>query len=78
MMMGLPCISTDCAGSSEVIVSGENGILVPIGNKEELVKAMTLLINNRELAIYLGKKAAESAIQFSSTNIISKWEMFLE
>ena len=30
-MMGLPCISTYCAGSDEVIVDGENGLLVPVG-----------------------------------------------
>ena len=78
MMMGLPCISTDCAGSNEVIISGENGILVPVGNKDRLVNAMKLLINNREFALSLGKQAEETSNQFSSTNIIKKWESVLE
>ncbi len=78
MMMGLPCISTDCAGSNEVIISGENGILVPVGNKARLVNAMKLLINNRELALSLGSQAKETSNQFSSTNIIRKWESVLE
>ena len=78
MMMGLPCISTDCAGSNEVIISGENGILVPVGNKDRLVNAMKLLINNLEFALSLGKQAEETSNQFSSTNIIKKWESVLE
>lgn len=78
MMMGLPCISTDCAGSNEVITSGENGILVPVGNKDSLVDAMKLLIKNREFALSLGKQAEETSNQFSSTNIIRKWESVLE
>lgn len=38
MMMGIPCISTDCAGSDEYIENQINGLLVPVKNKAALVE----------------------------------------
>ncbi|HHU55793.1 MAG TPA: glycosyltransferase family 4 protein [Acholeplasmataceae bacterium] len=51
--MGLPCISTDYAGSNEIIVDGENGLLVSISSEEKLAEAMKLLILNQQLALQL-------------------------
>ena len=78
MMMGLPCISTNCAGSNEVITNGENGILIPVGDKDRLVDAMKLLINNKELALRLGIEASIRSREFSSGNIIKEWESVLD
>mgnify|MGYP002479589515 CR=1 FL=1 len=78
MMIGLPCISTKCAGSNEVINNNHNGILVNLGSEEELVKAICALINDRELAYKLsqnGKKIVES---MSADNVIPKWEQTIE
>lgn len=40
--MGLPCISTDSppGGARMVIKNEQNGLLVPVGNKEKLMEAM--------------------------------------
>lgn len=38
--MGLPCIVTDINGCNEIVVEGENGLLVPPKNDELLLKAM--------------------------------------
>ena len=38
MMMVIPCISTDCAGSDEYIENQINGLLVPVKNKAALVE----------------------------------------
>jgi glycosyltransferase involved in cell wall biosynthesis len=78
MMMGLPCISTDCAGSNEVIISGNNGILVPIGSVEKLAEAMEQLILDRELANKLGKEAELSSKHLVSYRILKDWEFVIE
>src|SRR5699024_6448176 len=40
MAAKLPIVATDIPGPREVVVDGENGLLVPPGATEELVKAM--------------------------------------
>lgn len=78
LMMGLPCISTNCAGSDEIIKDGENGYLVGVGNKNELSAKIVRLIENHELRIEIGDKAIESSRQFESETILKKWEEVLE
>ena len=57
MCMGMPVISTDCpsGGPQELIKSGENGILISVGNKENLVNAMKLMTNACEAEKLAGK-----------------------
>lgn len=74
MMMGLPCISTTCAGATEIINDGNNGLLVPVGDKESMTKAMLKLIENKELALSLGNEAKNVAKLVSQENVIGKWD----
>src|SRR5690606_3774255 len=64
MMMGLPCISTDCAGSNEIIKNGENGLIIPIGDINKLADAMKKLIDDRKLAKKLAKAAERNSSFF--------------
>lgn len=58
MAAGLPCISTDCpTGPSDMIVSGENGILVPVGDTESMAAAIKKIAEDYTAAIEMGKKA---------------------
>lgn len=58
MAIGLPCISTNCpTGPSELISTGEDGLLVPVGNGEAMEKAIRDLINDPLKAIEMGEKA---------------------
>lgn len=45
--MGLPSIVTDINGSREIIVQGENGVVIPPKNAEVLFKAMYKMIRNK-------------------------------
>lgn len=78
MMMGLPCVSTDCAGSDEVIESRKNGILVPVGDKKKLTDAIEELIKNDALRHEIADNAKESAAKFKTENIISQWTRVIE
>jgi glycosyltransferase involved in cell wall biosynthesis len=46
---GLPCVATDVDGNNELIINGENGILIPPHNPEKMAEAICLLLNNKEL-----------------------------
>lgn len=45
--MGLPSIVTDINGSREIIVQGENGVLIPSKDADTLYKAMLDMIRNK-------------------------------
>ena len=51
--MELPCIVTNINGSNEIIIENKNGLIVPPKNAEAFQKAMTELLNNKELYEYL-------------------------
>jgi len=50
MAMYIPVVATDVGGTSEAIVDGQTGILVPPAQPELLASAIEKLINNMELA----------------------------
>ena len=78
MMMGLPCISTDCAGSDEIIENNINGILVPVGDKKELSNAMQSIADNRELNKRFRVNAMNTAEVYKVKNVISMWSNVIE
>ena len=78
MMMGLPCLSTDCAGSDEAIQSGENGIITPRKDTEAFANAMLSLIENTDLRNSIASKAKETAEKYKTENIIAEWKKAIE
>lgn len=79
MAIGLPCICTDCdgGGAREIIHDGENGLLVPKGDKEALSQAIERLILNPEFAKKLGRSASGIREELSEEKIIEQWIGFL-
>ncbi len=58
MAAGLPCISTDClTGPSALITSGENGLLVPVGDVEAMSQALEFFVRHPQQAAEMGKAA---------------------
>lgn len=80
MALGLPCISTDCpcGGPRELIKDGENGMLVPVGDKAALVKAIENLIEDRKMALRMGLKALEIRNTYSMDVICKQWQEFFK
>lgn len=75
MMMGLPCISTDCYGSDEIIDNGESGIIVKCGDASELKEAMCKIIDNKELAERYAVEACKRIkIKFNVKVVCEMWE----
>lgn len=57
MALGVPCISTTIAAIPELILDGENGLLVSPANPEVLCKALSKLALDSDLRRHLGRKA---------------------
>lgn len=55
--MGLPSIVTDINGSREIIIDGQNGVIVPPQDEEALYQAMKLFVEDPELAQSLAGNA---------------------
>lgn len=55
--MGLPSIVTDINGSREIIIEGQNGVIIPSKDTDALFEAMELFINDPEKVKKLGYQA---------------------
>ncbi len=57
MAANCPVIMTNVGLAGDILINGENGLIVPIGHKEELAEAILSLIENPELRNDLAKNA---------------------
>lgn len=78
MMMGIPCISTRCAGSDEIIRNKENGILVNINDKQDLQMAILELLGNEELQQKFAQNGKITARQFKKNKVIKQWVNYID
>ena len=66
MACGCPVISTDCPyGPAEILAGGKYGILVPVGDEEELSRAILDLLGNERLRSRLAESGPGRAKSFS-------------
>jgi glycosyltransferase involved in cell wall biosynthesis len=55
----VPVIATECGGPSEIIVDGQSGFLVPVNDEKGMAEKIIYLINNRDVAVRMGRAAYE-------------------
>ena len=60
MACGVPVVAADCGQISEVVRTGENGLLYPAGDLDALVAACDRLLMNPKLRFALGQSAANT------------------
>lgn len=75
MAMGIPVISTDCpcGGPAELISSGENGILIPVGDVDALAIAMGQLLDDEILCQRIGNAASKIVDVLAEEKVIKQW-----
>lgn len=80
MALGLPVVCTDypSGGARMFIKPYYNGILTPVGDVEELYKAMKYLIENPEKAAWMGLNASTIREELSLEKIAAKWIKVIE
>jgi len=92
MTCGLPIISSDClSGPREILAPNTNinfqlkdgieeaefGILYPVGDIESLVKAISIMLNNKKLRNFYIEKGKRRAFDFSVEKIIKEYKKVL-
>lgn len=80
MVLGLAVISTDCpsGGPKDLIVSGENGILVPVDDVTAMSGALKALMENEELRNKLAENAVKLKEKVLPEKVNQQWESYLQ
>lgn len=80
MAMGFPVICTDCpcGGAKMVIQDHENGILVPINNKDKMVSAIVEIITDDLLRNKIAENAQNVRTLTDGVKIYKQWENLIE
>ncbi len=75
MGCGLPAIVTDVGGNREVVIPGETGTMIPVGDSRALADAVCDLVADPERARRWGSAARERVLShFNITTTVSRYE----
>ena len=77
LSLGTPVVATACAGPTEILSDGENGILVLPGDVNSLADGMSKILSNIELREKLATPDMEPLRRFSLENVVLQWEKLL-
>ena len=77
---GLPVISTDVpsGGTVELITDGMNGLIIPVGDRQALEKAMDKLLGDPAYAERLGTEAAKIQKRLAPDRVNRLWQRYFE
>ena len=79
MCVGLPCVATDCTpgGARLLIEDGINGVLIPRGKVDAIVKGCEKILSNPAQGEKMGIKAQEICEKYSPEAIYPMWNEYL-
>ncbi|MDD4998213.1 MAG: glycosyltransferase family 4 protein [Syntrophales bacterium] len=72
MAMGKPVIASDVGGIPDLVIPGENGILVPPGDSNALAKAILNLRDHPEMSVKMGKQGRGKALRYGVESMLNK------
>lgn len=78
MCLGLPCISTKVSGAIDLIEDGKNGLLVDLEDTDGMFKAICEIVDNKEKALEIGKKASAIYDDLNVEVIAGQWLKYIE
>ena len=74
LVLSCPVIATDCpTGPREIVLEGENGLLVENGSQQELTKAMDRLYSDKALLAKCRENAFDSVQHLSADKVVKEW-----
>jgi glycosyltransferase involved in cell wall biosynthesis len=78
MACGLPVVAFDCqSGPREIIVHGQDGLLVRPGDTAEMALALDRLLGNAAERVRLGRNATEVTVRFAPETVLQRWSALL-
>lgn len=73
MASGVPVVASDIPGNRDLVVPGETGYLVPVGDRGEFARKGNILISDEELRMRLGNAGRERmGTEFSIEKMIER------
>ena len=79
MACGTPLVLTDCRyGPKELVSSGKNGLLVPVGQVEEIANKVKYLLANEARREQLAEAASRRVVEFDSPVVAKSYEKMFE
>jgi glycosyltransferase involved in cell wall biosynthesis len=78
-MHGIPVVTTNCTGSSEIIIDNHTGYVVPMGDVSKFAEKLQMLIDNEELREEFGRNAyTRFREHFTIQTMVKKYEQLFE
>ena len=77
MASGLPVLAFDHAAASELITSGENGLLIRFGNGAAFVDTAASLVGKRQWLQYMGESAHRRVAALDWDQVVLRFEQVL-
>ena len=74
MAAGIPVVTTDVGGSSEIVEDGITGFVVPPKNSKALASAMIKLLTDAELRERMTLEGLRKVKEFSVDTMVEKTE----
>ena len=76
LCIGIPCVCTDCPpGSARMVIDNDqNGILVPVGDSENMALSLKKILDNEEIGKNFNKKNKKYREILLANNICQQWE----
>lgn len=73
--MGVPTIVTDCpvGGAKMFVHTGDNGILIPMNDKKQLVEAMTKIVKDDTFSQQISKRSIKIRKELQALTIAENW-----
>lgn len=75
---GLPVIAYDCLTGPAEVITEQSGIVVPDGQSNLFVKALSCLTENGELREKMSRAAKNEALRFEENEIVQQWIKLLK
>ena len=79
MATPLSCVSFDCeAGPSDLIQNGENGFLIEVGDIDQMVEKIQLLIDDENLRASITQRASLAKEEYALNKIVNQYLDFFD
>ena len=65
-------------GVRSLLTTGENGLLIPVGDEDALYEAMCKLADDESYASWLGQRAAGIRTRLDETVVAKNWRTYCE
>jgi len=70
---GKPIVATNVSGCREIVNDGENGLLVPVQDAQDLAAALNRLLANPDLRLKMGQRGRQKVVsEFSIGHVVDK------